>query len=64
MILFKSRLRKRIETKRIELTKRVLKIEDEKAKMKQNLNPSDYSHLIILQCELKDDIKLLTEILQ
>jgi hypothetical protein len=64
MILFKSRLRRKIEAKRIELTKRILQIEDEKMKIKQTLKPKDYSHFIVMQCEFKDDIKLLTEILQ
>jgi hypothetical protein len=42
MRLFKSRLRKKIESKRIELLKRLLTIQDEKRTIKESLKPKEY----------------------
>jgi hypothetical protein len=62
-MIFKSALRRRIEAKRVELTKEMLRLEDEKRAIKQTLNPAEYAKLFVKQCEIKDKIKLLTELL-
>lgn len=65
MNLFKSKLRRRIETKIVELQKAVATGEAELMSkgIKQTLNPKEYAHYSCIISDLKSDINLLQSIL-
>jgi len=63
MILFKSATRRRAEDKRVKLVNELLKIEDEKSKIKQALQPEQYFKLLLRAGNISHDIKLINEIL-
>lgn len=62
-MIFKSKLRKRIESERAKLISERLKIVDEKKQLKQTLKPAEYCKLDILEFNLTEDINLLTRML-
>jgi 3-dehydroquinate dehydratase len=60
---FKSKLRKRIEVKLVELTGDQFLLYTEQIKEKQTLNPARYSHYSVQIHDIEDKIKLLKELL-
>lgn len=64
MKLFKSKLRKRLEAKRISLLKERLKIQDEKAKINLLLSQKEYCALFVKDGDIRLKINLIDELLQ